>query len=96
MWIPQSLTLFGAIALMAATARRQHPGDAAYALVYFYMSVSPTWLLSGTRYVAAMYALYPTLALLLRGKRGFAVLFGIEIILLVWMTILGISIGYVL
>ena len=95
-WIPQSLTLFGAIALMAATARRQHPGDAAYALVYFYMSVSPTWLLSGTRYVAAMYALYPMLALLLRGKRGFAALFGIEIILLVWMTILGISIGYVL
>lgn len=95
-WIPQSLTLFAAIALMAATARRQHPGDAAYALVYFYMSVSPTWLLSGTRYVAAMYALYPMLALLLRGKRGFAVLFGIEIILLVWMTILGISIGYVL
>ena len=95
-WIPQSLTLFGAIALMAATVRRQHPGDAAYALVYFYMSVSPTWLLSGTRYVAAMYALYPMLALLLRGKRGFAVLFGIEIILLVWMTILGISIGYVL
>lgn len=95
-WIPQSLTLFGAIALMTATARRQHPGDAAYALVYFYMSVSPTWLLSGTRYVAAMYALYPMLALLPRGKRGFAVLFGIEIILLVWMTILGISIGYVL
>ncbi len=95
-WIPQILTLFGAIALMAATARKQHPGDAAYALVYFYMSVSPTWLLSGTRYVAAMYALYPMLALLPRGKRGFAVLFGIEIILLVWMTILGISIGYVL
>lgn len=95
-WIPQSLTLFGAIALMAATARRQHPGDAAYALVYFYMSVSPTWLLSGARYVAAMYALYPMLALLPRGKRGFAVLFGIEIILLVWMTILGIGIGYVL
>lgn len=95
-WIPQSLTLFGAIALMTATARRQHPGDAAYALVYFYMSVSPTWLLSGTRYVAAMYALYPMLALLPRRKRGFAILFGIEIILLVWMTILGINIGYVL
>ena len=36
------------------------------------------------------------LALLPSGKRGFAALFGIEIILLVWMTILGISIGYVL
>ena len=43
-----------------------------------------------------MYALYPRLALLPGGKRGLAVLFGSEIMLVVLMTILGISIGYVL
>lgn len=94
-WIPQIVTIFAAIVLMAMQWRRQHPGDAAYALVYFYLSVSPTWLLSGTRYTAAMYALYPLLIGLLPGRKfwfGMAV----ELILLSYMAIMGVNIGYVL
>ena len=56
------------LALMAATFRRLRPGDAAYAAAYFYIALSPTWLLSGPRYLAAMYPLYPMLALVTRRK----------------------------
>lgn len=95
-WIPQILTIFGAIALMTKQFRRQHPGDAAYGLVYFYLAVAPTWLLSGTRYVAAMYCLYPMLAQLGKGRRGFAALLLIEAALLAYMSAMGIIVGYVL
>lgn len=94
-WIPQILTIFAMLILMAKQWRRQHPGDAAYALVYFYLSVAPTWLVSGTRYMGAMYALYPMLAMLLPRKR-FAAAFVLELALMCYMTVIGVNIGYVL
>ena len=95
-WIPQILTVFGGIALMTKQFRRQHPGDAAYGLVYFYLAVAPTWLLSGTRYIAAMYTLYPMLALLVRGRHGFRWLLLAEMALLAYMSAMGVIVGYVL
>jgi len=94
-WIPQIIVIFGTIVLMIKQWRRLHPGDMAYALVYFYLSVAPTWLLSGTRYTAAMYALYPMLALLLKGKHFYAAMIA-ELALLAYMAVMGVNIGYVL
>lgn len=67
-WIPQVIAIPLAIALLAFTARRLHPGDGAYALLYIYMALAPTWLLSGPRYLMALYPLYPMLALVTRRR----------------------------
>ncbi len=61
-WWPQAVSVLTVLGLMAACWRRLHAGDAAYALVYFYVAIAPTWLLSGARYLGAMYALFPMLA----------------------------------
>lgn len=76
-WIPQTIAILLALALFIAVIRRAHPGDAGYALVYFYASVAPTWLLSGPRYLTAMYAAYPMLASLTRRKWAFAIMLGV-------------------
>ena len=55
---------------LAAGVSRRH----GYGLIYFYVSVAPTWLLSGPRYLTALYAVYPALAVLLRKKAAFALL----------------------
>ena len=62
------------LALFWAVWRRAYPGDMGYGLIYFYVSVAPTWLLSGPRYLTALYAVYPALAVLLRKKAAFALL----------------------
>ena len=67
-WIPQLVSIVIAFVVMCRTFRRAHPADGAYALVYAWISFSPTWLLSGPRYLMAMYALYPMLALIARGR----------------------------
>ena len=67
-WVPQIASISLVIALMLSTVRRLRPGDATYALVYFYIALAPTWLLSGPRYLGAMYALYPMLALITRKR----------------------------
>jgi len=69
-WIPQLAAIAAGFGLMCAAFRRAHPADGAYALIYAWISFSPTWLLSGPRYLMALYALYPMLALLARGRAG--------------------------
>lgn len=70
-WIPQTITILMALILFIAVIRRGHPGDMGYSLVYYYCSVAPTWLLSGPRYLAAMYTAYPLMATLFRRKWTF-------------------------
>jgi len=65
-WIPQIISIFIALILFAALLRKAHPGDMGYSLVYYYCSVAPTWLLSGPRYLTAMYASYPFMAVIFR------------------------------
>ena len=73
-WIPQIISIVSALALFAAAPRRMHPGDAGYGLVYFYLSVAPTWLLSGPRYLTAMYPAYLILAISSRRKWDFGLI----------------------
>ena len=61
-WIPQSAFLLLTALLLFFERRRLRPGDLAYAVVYYIVTVSPTMLLSGPRYLCALYALYPALA----------------------------------
>ena len=79
-WIPQLVAILLVIALLAATYRKLNPGDSAYALLTIHLAIAPTWLLSGTRYLTAMYVLYPMLALVTARKRADIAVMAISIL----------------
>lgn len=85
-WIPQLLYLFGVLAIMLACANRIRPAYGAYALLYVYMAYAPTWLLSGPRYLTALFALYPMLAVLSRRRWSFLLLAAMSLIGCALMT----------
>lgn len=85
-WIPQAVSIVIVLVLLALTWRALSPGDGAYALVYLYIASAPTWLLSGTRYLGAMYALYPMLTLVTRRRAADRVLMGLSALLMVYIT----------
>lgn len=94
-WIPQGALLL-AVPLVLFWRRKKEPvADTAYLLVFHYVSFAPTWLLSGARYLSAAYAVYPMLARIPRGKKGFAALLAGECALLVFMTVVGLWHGKV-
>ena len=88
-WRPQVLLLIGVPLLLWWRRKRENPGDTAYALVYHYVAFEPTWLLSGPRYAACNYALYPLLARIPKGRRGFIALLAVECALLAFMAWVG-------
>ena len=94
-WRPQVLLLVAVPLLVLWRRKRQRPGDVAYTLVYHYVSFAPTWLLSGPRYAACNYALYPMLAGIPRRRRGFTALLALECALLAYMTWVGLWLGKV-
>ena len=94
-WRPQLLLLLAVPLLVLWRRRKARPGDTAYALVYQYVSFAPTWLLSGPRYAACNYALYPMLAGIPKRRRGFAVMLAAECALLAYMTWIGLWLGKV-
>ena len=94
-WRPQVLLLIAMPLLVWWRRKRTRPGDTAYTLVYHYVAFAPTWLLSGPRYASCNYALYPMLAGIPKGRRGFAAMLAIEWALLAYMTWIGLWIGKV-
>lgn len=94
-WIPQVALLLAVPAVLFWRRRRENVADTAYLLVFHYVSFAPTWLLSGARYLSAAYAVYPMLARIPRGKRGFAALLAGECALLAFMTVVGLWHGKV-
>ena len=96
LWIPQVIAIIAVLALLWAVWRRLQAGDAAFAILYYYCSIAPTWLLSGTRYLAAMYALYPALALLTNKKWAFILALLLMAALSAYMSALYIVAGCVL
>lgn len=94
-WVPQVALLIAVPALLIWRRRRERSGDVAYLLVFHYVCFAPTWLLSGPRYLSAAYALYPMLARIPKGKKGFAALWAGECALLIAMTVIGLWYGKV-
>ncbi|MGI6172544.1 MAG: mannosyltransferase family protein [Christensenellales bacterium] len=86
-WIPQIVSIGLFLLLLAYAARQLRAGDAAYYLVYFYVTVAPTWLLSGARYLFALYGAYIALAKLLKHRWAdvcVTVLFACGSVYMVW------------
>lgn len=88
-WWPQVILLVAVPLLILFRRGRERAGDTAYLLVTHYVNFAPTWLLSGARYLSGTYALYPLLARIPRGKKGFAALLAGECLLLVYMSVIG-------
>ena len=94
-WRPQVLLLLAVPLLVLWRRKKARPGDTAYTLVYHYVSFAPTWLLSGPRYAACNYALYPMLAGIPGRRRGFIAMLAAECALLGYMTWIGLWLGKV-
>lgn len=74
LWTPQLFMIFASLGVLMAAFRRARPGDMAYSAAYYYVSLAPTWLLSGARYLSAMYSLYIALAAITENKWVFRAL----------------------
>jgi len=85
---PQSVAIVLVLTLLCFSWRKLHAGDAAYALLYLWFSIAPTWLLSGCRYLAAMYALYPLLAGMCRRRSQFVCIIAVEVAMMLVSGIL--------
>ena len=68
------------LAILLACCNRIRPCYGAYALLYTYVAYAPTWLLSGPRYLTALFALYPMLAALSRRRWAFIFLAALSLI----------------
>jgi len=66
-WLPEFCIFFVAAGFLAASARTLAPSYIVYSVAYLVVSYSPTLLLSGSRYVAAMFPLFMAMALFVRG-----------------------------
>jgi len=73
-YIPQTVILAVVLIVFLISMRKAHPADLAYGVVYFYITVIPTMLISGPRYMSAMYSLYPLLAVISKRNLFFRIL----------------------
>ncbi len=85
-WGFQLLCMMGMYLLLAFGAARIPFDLAAYSFVYVAVVLSPTWLLSGARYLYALCALPLLLARLRIGRWGHGALLGVSGILLALWT----------
>ncbi len=79
-YLPQCAAILLAVLILFFAKKDAHPGDLAYAVVYVFVTLSPTMLISGPRYLSAMYPLYPFTAILMKKNKAAKVL-----IITVWI-----------
>lgn len=68
LWIPQLAAIVFALVLLIYGINKLRASYMAYFLVYLFISISPTWLLSGPRYIMALFPIYMLLAIISRNK----------------------------
>lgn len=68
-YLPQCAAILLTILIMFFSKKDVHPGDSAYAVVYVLVTLSPTMLISGPRYLSAMYPVYSMTALLMEKNK---------------------------
>lgn len=69
LWLPNLLSSFSALILMIFSVKKIRPSYMAYAISYFFAAIGATWLLSGPRYLAALFVLPVGLAVLTEKRR---------------------------
>lgn len=94
-FVPELVLALALPVLLACFVRRGDAGDNAYAWCYVALTFSSSWLISGIRYVAAMYPLYIMLALLASNRRLRYFLYAITLIVFVYYNVMYSAHGYV-
>ena len=61
-WFPNVICCMGSLLLTALVARRLRPSCTLWFLVYYFVAVSPTYLISAPRYLLCAVPLFPALA----------------------------------
>ncbi len=84
LWLPNLFCIFAALLVMLLAVRRLHPAYTAYFIGYYVMAVGTSWLLSGPRYLAALFPLSMGLSALTEDRRTDA------------LATVGLSVFYVL
>ena len=95
-WIPQALYILLVLVFLLLAYRKISAGDGAYAILYLYFAVAPTWLLSGSRYLTGLYALYPMLASLTKRRFADYALMSLSCLGLVYFTYFYAIVGSVM
>jgi hypothetical protein len=57
LWIPNLLSSFSTLILMIFSVKKLRPSYSAYAIAYFVAAIGATWLLSGPRYLLALFVI---------------------------------------
>ena len=65
-WLPEFVFFIVAVLFIASAVRKVAPSYIIYSIAYLIISYSPTWLLSGPRYLAALFPLFIFMALYTR------------------------------
>lgn len=78
-YLPQCAAILFSVLVLFFSKKAAHPSDLAYAVVYVFVTLSPTMLISGPRYISAMYPLYPLAAVIMNKNRVSRIL-----IIIVW------------
>ena len=74
LWLPNLLAQFLALAVMAYGAKKLRPSYTAWFLVYFFIAIGATWLLSAPRYLLAFFPIAAVLSMATERKRTLAAL----------------------
>lgn len=70
LWLPNLLCVFGALIVMIPAVKRLRPSYTAYFIAYYVLAVGTTWLLSGPRYLAALFPVGMALGGLTEDRRA--------------------------
>lgn len=91
--LPNLICSFGALALMAASAKKLRPSYTAYFLIYFAFSIGTSWLLSGPRYLGVCFPIAFAIEELTKTSKVLRilapVLLLISMLIYLWMYVTG-------
>lgn len=70
LWLPNLISSFASLILMALAARKMRPSYTAWFLAYFFIAIGATWLLSAPRYLIALIPLLVAVCVLTRKPKA--------------------------
>lgn len=87
LWLPQVISFIFAIAITLYGMKKLRASYTAYMLTYIFICFSPTWLLSGPRYISGLFPIYILLAIFAKNKATDNVFTAVSSIFLCFYTI---------
>ena len=81
-WLPQALVIFVSAMMLLAYSTTMPPADGLYAWLYLFLTMAPSWMLSGPRTVTSLYPIYMMLAVVSRKKWTYLIIMLLSIILM--------------